>query len=252
MRRRRRNRGTWFPTLGNQFTEEGVEPYTQAGWNLSSFHINTKLVEGPIQDIFPVTKDYTIEPSNKYGTTEHSLRDYVGGQDWLLQRLVGKLHIRVASGSNEAQNDQNYFWPFVRVAAGFFVARSDDESQGPDLYDYEFDPFALDNIQNPWIWRRTWILRNPRFAANDYPVAGYDFPVSNMFVPGTFDGPHIDSKVKRRVRREERLWFTYAGIGWNGTQTQVIGESVKQPTVAGHLDLRIFGSLRAPGKQSQF
>jgi len=262
MRRRRRNRGTWFPTLGTHINVV-EDDYFDAGFIFETLSVPVSLGTGPVfYGPIPVTKDQTLNPEEVAGTADVSLRDIVNGQDWLLQRLVGKIFLNVESnqagfipsgGGAEPVTD---IWPYVKVTAGFFVARADEADNQVDLESYESDPQRLDNIQNPWIWRRTWILKEPQAVplpagGPALPIPG-EFPISNAGYGSVADGPHIDSKVKRRIRREQRLWFVVAASGWNGTQIQVLGEPGDQPEVRGYLDLRIFGSLRRSRNDSAF
>ena len=146
-------------------------------------------------------------PSSNFGTiTGAGLRDEVEGQSWLLKRLVGNIFCQYVNA--DGNSDPSQFWRQALVTAGFFVSRNIDSIQGePDLDYDEYDPMFLDNITNPWIWRRSWILSNP-----EGNVVRDDFPIANSNYVGDASGPHIDSKVKRRILREQRLFFALTKI----------------------------------------
>ena len=119
-------------------------------------------------------------PSSNFGTiTGAGLRDEVEGQSWLLKRLVGNIFCQYVNA--DGNSDPSQFWRQALVTAGFFVSRNIDSIQGePDLDYDEYDPMFLDNITNPWIWRRSWILSNP-----EGNVVRDDFPIANSNYVGT-------------------------------------------------------------------
>ena len=142
--------GTWFPTRNREWQADGG--------GLSWF------------DAGSVTKDFTQLPSSNFGTiTGAGLRDEVEGQSWLqTSRRQHLLPVR----QRRRQLDPSQFWRQALVTAGFFVSRNIDSIQGePDLDYDEYDPMFLDNITNPWIWRRSWILSNPEgnVVRDDFP-----------------------------------------------------------------------------------
>ena len=171
-------------------------------FHLNTHSLNENKANGSNGVVIPVTKDFTQLPSSNFGTiTGAGLRDEVEGQSWLLKRLVGNIFCQYVNA--DGNSDPSQFWRQALVTAGFFVSRNIDSIQGePDLDYDEYDPMFLDNITNPWIWRRSWILSNP-----EGNVVRDDFPIANSNYVGDASGPHIDSKVKRRILREQRLFF---------------------------------------------
>ena len=188
--------------------------------------------------VIPVTKDFTQLPSSNFGTiTGAGLRDEVEGQSWLLKRLVGNIFCQYVNA--DGNSDPSQFWRQALVTAGFFVSRNIDSIQGePDLDYDEYDPMFLDNITNPWIWRRSWILSNP-----EGNVVRDDFPIANSNYVGDASGPHIDSKVKRRILREQRLFFALTAVGWDGERREVQSLGPSQGEIHAYLGLRIFGKM---------
>lgn len=242
-RRIRGNQGTWFPILGSSWSSEGGTYYDVSthGFLVT---LNDKSA-GPVQFTVPITRDYT--PRNQASSTpieeQPSLRDFTEGQDYILKRIVGQCAVFINSGQNKNDPfDPDNFWRYVKVTAGFYVARaSDDDQTLPDLTLPESDPSDSRNSQNPWIWRRNWILANP--ANNETVATGVNVEdeLSTNRNMDALIGPSIDTKSKRRVRREQRLWFTASAIGWDGVRGTVI--STAQPTVDIDLDVRVFGKM---------
>jgi len=248
--RRKRQKYTWMPTLGGVSDNGGETPY------FTSF-FGDKVVanvayQGPT-DLYvtPVVPDYTLFPTNAAAaaTSDTTLADFTQGQDWLLKRIVGRLNIGVTLFDVDPASSTP---SFVMVGAGFFVSRADDVSQDvPDGSNYEIDPLASNNIRQPWIWRRTWLLRNGLAnPGNDIPTA----PVDNGEMPGAL-GPIIDSKIARRIRREERLWFVinaYGGDTYAVSHKNGGGTYANPAEVQFNLDYRILGQTRRSTNKSTF
>ena len=164
--------GTWFPTLGTEWAADGGGlSWFDAGFTLNTLSLNENKANGSNGVVIPVTKDFTQLPSSNFGTiTGAGLRDEVEGQSWLLKRLVGNIFCQYVNA--DGNSDPSQFWRQALVTAGFFVSRNIDSIQGePDLDYDEYDPMFLDNITNPWIWRRSWILSNPEgnVVRDDFP-----------------------------------------------------------------------------------
>lgn len=230
----RRNRGNWFPTLG---TSWGGGSFWDASFSGGTGTVQDNRGDGPNQNVFPVTRDFTQFQTTGQALTGPSLRDVTEGQTWRLNRIVGQLHVSVQESNTAIGNTT---WPKVQIAAGFFVARAADSDQSlPDLTFDEIDPFWVNNIQNSWIWRRSWILGRP-LASN---VGFAAVPCSNNEM-GDMSGPFIDSKMKRLIQREHRLWFVIGAIGWDGTSVQYLpDEGFLQPYVDFNLDIRVHGQM---------
>ena len=235
-RRFRGNRGTWFPTLGTSFEDESV--YHDASFSGQTAPVFVSRGDGPQLITFPVTKDFQQFADTSTQLNGPSLRDVVEGQTWRLNRLVGQLHIDVSETNTTITNEP---WSLVQIAAGFFVARSSDNDQSlPDLTFDEIDPLQVNNIANSWIWRRSWILSRP-LASN---VGFTAVPCSNNNMAWG-SGPGFDSKVKRNIRREHRLWFVIAGMGWDGTTlSRDVTPPVEEPFFRYNLDVRIHGIMK--------
>lgn len=252
--KRRVYRGTWFPIQGTSWLggEEG-DFYDNSITDFTDF-VAVDRALGPSVVVHPVTQDYTQQPALSAGESTNlrpTLRDFTEGQDYLLKALVGNLYIYVDNGETGSNVfNQNNEWTHVQVAAGFFIARAQDDDQSlPDLTLDEVDPLQAKNIQNSWIWRRNWLLDNP-MNARIYGVSGSP---ESPFTVATFQnwdnhinsdltGPHFHTKTRRRVKREERLWFALSAIGWDGGRASV-NPGGPQPFVKFNLDIRMFGKM---------
>lgn len=262
---RRRSRGsrfTWMPMLGTTFTggEGGSYQTNNIRVILSARHDNSLPptqggdVRGiPSLVITPLVPDYTEQPDPAHGLGM-TLADYTQGQDWFLRRIVGKLQI--ACAANQVGDTQLNAWPALLVTAGFFVARAQDASPGVvDGQEAEFDPQALDNIRQPWIWRRTWTLGAAQVAASGTePQWSAVWPNSTEEFGSMADGGHIDAKTLRRIRREQRLWFAMScvGTGEFDANTAVSGTDEEQPIIYANMDVRVLGAMRRSNNKSTF
>lgn len=230
----------WFPTTGT-LEAAGDNTYFDAGWDAGDNPLVLQDTAGsPTQlTVKPLTFDYTQEPDTASQAGQNfSLRDLVEGQDWLCQRIVGKFHGHVYDGGNNPPINE---WLYVRVALGIFVARSKDAAEAePDLEPAEFDPFAGDNIQDSWMFRRTWILQNDKSKA----ITGDIYPTSTVGYHSVLDGPHLDIKSKRRIDREHRLWAVVAARGYS---PGFIDPTSTIQLFSWFLDYRIHGTMK-PGR----
>jgi len=236
MRRRRRNRATWFPVIPTSFEGQSIQ---------FSFYEDQFLIAGSPGDrgdwngepvfIQPLTWDSTTQTSATEPGT--SLRDIVQGQDWMCERVVGKVW-GAFSQSPEAQADR-----IILGAALAVLPVNDDSSMAltPD----EYDPLGADNAQQPWLWRRTWTLYRNDLGTGPNMLTG-PTNIGNVGA-GTFDGGHVDTKgVKRRIRRDQRLFIVASCV-------TLAGETAGDPAlVTFGYDLRLVGGMRTSRNQSTF
>jgi len=265
MRRRRRSRGTWFPTIGTFIDGEDSTSGKQ--------FVLAALTTGAINTLItPVTLD---RPREGDDIGDDSLADIVGSE-YILLRIVGKLlayrTVDLAAGAGEVAFDNA---PAVLFGCGFFVARANDASSGggedtpigsasATERNDNYSPLEADTVREPWIWRRTWILGchgnnvTPQMNGQLYggatdspasPQGAFAFPPSTALYGSIADGPHIDSKVKRRIRQDDRLWFAISCCTWP-INTAINTE--RNFGVRGYLDYRMFASLRKARNTSAF
>lgn len=184
-----------------------------------------------------------------------SLRDEVEGQDWLLQRIVGSIF--VACGAAQSQFTLGEVWTEVIATVGILVARAEDDNG--TIIDManadDYDPQAVDNTANPWVWRRSWALSMPVSSLEPSPPGPFRavWPMTNAGYNSMREGTHIDSKVKRRVLREQRLWMVSRVSGWSGQNAPAAsGAQDLQPPVSFTSDVRIYGAMRRGRNRSAF
>jgi len=277
--RRRRSRGTWFPVIGTQPSEE----LSYAPIRLTFQVASADGFEQRVTGVVPVTFDRPQE-GDELSTTADSLAEILGNE-YTLKRIVGKCFVTRSTNADRNGTVSPYTYeqafPALLVGCGFFVARAQDE-QDPGGQDLpigttgnsavneekiweNYSPLALSTIREPWIWRRSWILGNGaainavnqsvvQTVSNDNPViAGeiWDFPANNTQYGSIMDGPHLDSRVKRRVGQDDRLWFAVGIVPLQTIVTPVTG-AIINTYVHVVLDYRLFGSLRKAKNRSAF
>lgn len=232
-RRFRKRGGLWLPTLGSNWNN-GEETYYDRTLNWTSGQVFPELSSGPQQEVFALIPDFTFLPSEGSANRAASLHDRAVGNEWFLDAIVGRCFVNVHEG-DEGQGE----WPYVKVSCGIFVARAEEgDDATPDLYSDELDPLNRNNVQNPWVWTKTWLLGNPGGGA----VLRDDFPISNSPYSSSLMSPEVIIKSKRRIRREHRLWFTYSVMGWDGVRPDY-GGTQPQPYIKGCLEYRVFGRI---------
>jgi len=242
--RKRRTRFTWFPVIGGD--ESSSEPNLLLSTTSRSFPI--QIDSSVFTDVFPLIPDETREEAG----ASDQLVDFIG-TNWLIARLVGKLHLAYSQDNSAPGGVQN-IPPAALISAGFFVARADANQPSVPIGDdnnlgQDYSPLALATQREPWMWRRTWVLGNNAAPATSgsFPD-GFAFPATNSS-RSVVDGPHIDCKVKRRSSNDERLWFAISGCAW----TPGTGSSAAQDgSVVYTLDLRVLGALRKQKNRSAF
>jgi hypothetical protein len=171
------------------------------------------------------------------------------GNEWFLERIVGKLFLALGLGiPNEAPNA-------ALVAAGFFVARANDEDSGGGIdfpigsvtlpeRNSNYSPLHADVIREPWLWRRAWMLGGTGSTAQSQALSL--FPNTTAQYGSIADGGHIDAKSVRRIGADERLWFAISTVAPNNSESPFNGQ------VQGYLDLRVLGALRKAKGKSTF
>lgn len=206
---------------------------------------------------FPIIPDFTQEQATVTNDLAASLHDRVTGNAWLLQRIVGKLHLNITSATLDSGTTDSSVWKSVFLKFGLFVARTEDFDQNSaDLFADEASPCHVDNAMDPWIFQRSWILGNPlhNAVANTFEPRRVLWPTNTSAVEGGLHcGSHIDTKSKRLISREHRLFGILEGRGWDPAILEMApGTESAQPSFSGILDLRVYGSLRNSKPGSSF
>jgi len=235
--RRRRPLVQWLPVFGDGGNENneasiGVRSELQLSGDPDEVRV----------DAFGLTFDYTdsAETAQAAGDDNRTLRDLVSGSAYRLRRIVGK---HFAAWYNNSGDSIAARPDAVDLAAGFIVVKTDD-SGNPYTDFEEVHPLSQDSADDPWIWRRRWLLSTLR--AGDSPggvigkVWGSAFPWATTDYHSVADGPHIDQKTARVVGRQERLFFVQAARVISATQS---GSFANPGGLFTMLDYRLLGSL---------
>lgn len=251
---RRKRKYTWMPSLG--LVPAGATNYRDVSFDLlltPELAKSTKPSQASVSlQVGPLVPDVTQQYSTSGADAGTSLRDLAEGQDWLCKRIVGKIPLWANGGTFANANAQ---WTRCIVTFGIFVARAEDDAPGNvDLDDDEVDPANLDNIRNPWMFRRTWVLLNPGAGENATykPVVGASGVNNDNQSWSGEAGPHVDIRVARRIRKEERLWYAASIKGADVGVSLVTGTRASQMEVLGKPDFRFLGAMRKGNNKSTF
>lgn len=269
--RRKRKRFTWFPIIG---TQNGV-PENTDDTNGRIFGVPVDGSGASNAIAFPLLPDVQTDADNVLGNNAQLLLAL--STDYEIERIVGKCFVG-ARGPNDAGAEVAP--KVIQAACGLFVAKQADAQAGggvnlplgaPTLIELleNYSPATNDTARSPWMWKRDWILSTGRLplspsTANAFmPVmtnvggannlVGATFPTSNVQYGSVMDGPHVDSKVNRRVRSDSRLWFIVAARSLDrllGNQDEPTANVLSE--VVGCINIRVLGALRRPQKTGSF
>lgn len=252
MRTRRRRKYTWFPAYGTGINDgsSNFEHVTRYG------ELEVDRLSGTRTDVVACVPD--LAPENFDAS---SLLTEAITQEYILRRIVGKLHLCYSQNGSAYIAGAPPIPPAVFVAAGFFVARASDVSQADpegspvgyvgnsDVATFNlYSPLSRDTQREPWIWRRSWALGNNKDQANtNSTTRGYElFPATN-YDGSVADGPHVDAKTVRRVGQDDRLWFAISTIMLSNQAA-----SGNDGVLSWFLDVRYLGALRKAKQRGAF
>lgn len=254
MYRKRKFKGTWFPTIGSSSGESPDVKWTNAREAIVDTDGNGVIVVG----IASIIIDIPSEPDTDDTTR---LSDLIGNE-YALRRIVGKIYCRV----EETYSTGDQYPLSYMAAAGLFVARAGDARSdsgegagspigGPSTWETDYNPLEPQCIREPWIWRRTWLLGSPLAQENFRDAAApvvsrvIGLPTANTQYGSVADGPHVDARTRRRVGQDDRLWLAYAAhplpFGYT-SPNNVYGN------VVFNWDFRVFGALRKARNRGNF
>lgn len=264
--RRGRRKYTWFPVIGTGDGDIGIDNI-----NGRVFQVDMGVDKTTTVLIAPLIPDVPMEGDSINPDAPGQLVQAIG-QEYLLERIVGKILIGVRGG-READLFPTTI-STVLVGAGIFVARANDADVGGGVNtpigsataaerQENYSPLAEECIREPWIWRRIWLLGNPAtdMRGGYSPSTGLIaqekhtvFPPTTAHYGSVMDGPHIDAKSNRRIGNDDRLWLAIAATNWESADGSTVypdASSGSQLFLAGYIDYRILGRLvRARGKSS--
>lgn len=227
---RRKPRVVWLPVYGDNAYGESGGIQSSIGIRFSA--PQTLPATGITVDAVGITWDggSSVSAAQGFGSSDHSLADFTQGSSYRLRRIVGKFWCDLWSA-----NVGNV--TCAKVGFGFIVGRADPN--GALQTDFQqVNPLFQDSADDPWIWRRTWLL-SPSGYGNNAPFGR--FPQTNVAYGSVADGPHIDAKTARVIGPDERLVAVMASQIVQTSDDQVPTQSIQ---LNGYLDYRILASMR--------
>lgn len=246
-RRKRRTRSTWFPVLGQEIAGGG------SGLNPDGFDshftggIHHAAGAGNYEaDVIPLTWDYPADTEVTAFDQAPSLADWQGSA-WQLDGIKGAVRVNIVPKSNGQGGLENQI---IRAAAYAEVLRVNPSDGSPldDLADYS--TFLAENRRDPYIWQRSWLLESPTatLVAASQVVAFFPpkYPVSNVYYEGRDTGSCIDTKSRRYIGTDERLFMCVEAVLINkdGDFGIDAGETVAGWDLQYDIDVRVIGRLR--------
>lgn len=230
--RKRRAPVVWLPADINNRLNSAPVPATNGRDSATIIKAFTANPLGAVQlaEEIPIVRDFT----KINAVIDESLAD-LEDSGYRLRRIVGKLFFLMNQDPAAVDGDATS----IKVTAGFIIRRMnpDGTSQAAlNANGQDISPTNLDNITDPWIWRRSWIFSN-RVTNNQF--TNDIFPGTNVDGYGSaLDGPHVDAKTARTVGPEERLFLSVSSEGLNGN-------AQGQPALFLMFgDLRVLASMR--------
>lgn len=245
--RRRRRKFTWLPTIGTALPGEGVNASTVQVFEIGVPPVPNGFFLGTSNNIiFPIVQDTPQEGQNVDGTTDEGIGEIIGNE-YVVERIVGKVFLGYVAPTSDSGNRS------IIVKAGIFVARADDSNPSlpVGVTAGNYGPLDLGTVREPWMWQRTWLLASSFDAENGFTQGNEQNHTNFAGEAGasSYEGPHIDVKSVRRIRQDERLWFT---CGAEGVNPRADATGINQGTLDGVLDIRVLGALRRPRNRSSF
>lgn len=206
---RRRPRVAWLPQdLNNRLGSAPVAATSPA--DSSTFILSltgAALGVNPDVQFFPLVKDGN---TNQVADILTTLSD-IENSGYRLRRIVGKLQIMVAQGTAADPADPSLFV----VTLGLIVLKCSN-GIAPNIAPAAIDPATLQTTEDPWIWRRQWVLSDAQGgAAQNRNIFA---PTTNLvYGAGSYDGPHVDAKTARIINQDERLFLVTSVAGADGS-----------------------------------
>lgn len=273
---RRRRKYTWLPVgVGTQLGSEEQDDNAVFA-NFLSLSVPVQANAPPTVNtiIVPLTQDTPPERQVQYanlaagGTSfAPSNMAFQVGTEYFLRRIVGKFHLVHDAPFNE-DNDPS-FPASAFVGCGIFIARANDARDASGIVTSDlpigagtlddrnanYCVFGMDQIREPWIWRRTWLLGNkgPKtptgaiFGTLDSNINAFtQFPTTTAGYGSVAEGGHIDAKTMRRVSNDDRLFLAIS------TAPIPFVLSNNNSQVQGIFDYRLLGALRRSKNRGNF
>lgn len=160
-----------------------------------------------------------------------------------LRRVVGKIFV----SATETLEAQAAGPRVLGVTAAIIVRRTDSQTgqsfAGLTGLGAQFSPSQIINSDDPWVWRRNWVVsdRSAPLGATPIPFPDVGFNNIGLNAGSAVDGPHVDQKTARIVGPEERLFLDMS--------VTVLATGAQDPQLTTScdilFDLRVLASLRS-------
>lgn len=214
---------------------------------------------------FPLTFDFGQERTKAFANEvvpTESLSDLMNSA-WRLRRIVGNVFASYTPGGTGANDRSGVTPPGCAFGVGFMV-RNVDETGLPA--GSNVDLFNGDDYDDPWIWRRVWLLGQdadntqqvadvagvPSLLRRNLPFSGLGvysdqqytfatFPTTNVGYGYKDGGPCVDQKTNRLIGPEQRLMIHFATKAMPIQLQPYNGAPASQ--VRGMYDLRLLGFM---------
>lgn len=253
--RRRRAKPLWFPPFGVVLNDPR-NPGATFEVGPTTFSISVA-PDGVINTVdIGLTFDFGQESilKSSAGGTVVTLSD-IQGSAWRLRRMVGNVFAALTFPGEGLKDLQIGAFPAVWFAAGCMVRTVDSTGATNGAV----DAVSRDDYDDPWIWRKTWILGQSSHvlrnaggvvegfgpgtgAMNDNDSVFAAFPRTNTEYGYVAGGPYIDQKTNRVIGPEERLILT---LSTKGLPLQFTANpETSQINVNGVFDFRYVGNLQ--------
>jgi len=238
--RRKAPRVVWLPpsTIGSvNAAQPPVGDGSESTWR--QFQIGSS---GGVGDVSIAEVPLVIDGADNQTSLADSIADLYAAS-YRLRRIVGK----VFAGTRSPEDPEATLGArVIGLTAGIIVRRSDPVTGqsvvGQTAQVNNISPERIVNSNDPWVWRRNWILTAVRATLGVTPVLGGTIQTNNFVnMASSLDGPHIDQKTARIVGPEERLFFTVASTILVLDGAPVQGETI----VDVFFDMRVLGSLKS-------
>jgi len=133
--------------------------------------------------------DYPAEAIRQAGDLP-SLADFEGSA-YRLRRIVGKLFIGLDQTITQAPDSRP---KNALIGAGFIILKVDENTGAPiNPTANSYSPLDNNNLRDPWIWRRTWMLTNDFRTTSPKTM--------NSQGPQRTTGPYLTVAISTRKRR---------------------------------------------------
>jgi len=158
--------------------------------------------------IVDVTFDSPMDTSVGTATVQTPMSDFLRSS-YMLRRICGSIFVSLTNTAGIGADDASA----VAVTYALFVARSDETNDNAipigagnqAEINQNYGPQQADNVREPYIFQRSWILGNQSLFAARPTVGAVRFPFNNAGYGSAYEGTFVDQKTLRRVDGDNRL-----------------------------------------------